>query len=313
MNYSIEKATEHQMDLISDKYWNNSPKWQQNKYNYICFVATDSMSNIVGYIALEEKKIPIPPYGIDWFIETIMVLKPYRRCGIGSALLKQAFTVAQQSGVRNFQGSANPTKEAHAFWSKNKFCFFQYGKQHDNIEKREEYGNYSHIIFRRVNNVNICCRDTQTICRYKFDIANQEQINNIYSTYIENECVKFFHVNKDKINGIIASNESAENVGFITYLEVPLSPPLTGKQWYIPYLYVKPEARKKGLAKELIMKLIKCATENDIQQLLIIHPNEEIMPFWYELGFDIFIFRYLFSGINGKFPIGIGKNINSEI
>lgn len=282
---------------------------QQNKYNYICFVAVDSEDKIIGYIALEEKEIPIPPYGTDWFIVTIMVLKPYRCCGVGSALLNYAFTVAQEIGVRNFQGSANPTKEAHAFWMKNRFCFFQYGRQHNDPSKENEYGNYSHVIFRRVDEINIWSQNVQTMSRYKFNIANQEQISNIFTTYIEKESVKFFHDKKDKIAGIIASDESGENVGFITWLEMPLLPPLTGNQWYIPYLYVEPAARKKGIAKELIAELIKRAVQNNIRQLLIIYPNEEIMQYWYELGFDIFVFRYLFSGNNGKFSIGMGKNI----
>ena len=172
MNYSIEKATEKQMDFISEMYWSRTPKWQQNKYNYISFVAVDPMGNIIGYIVSEEKEIPVPPYGKDWFIVTITVLKHYRCCGIGSALLEYASTAAQKAGIRNLQGSANATIEAHSFWSKNKFCFLQYGKQHDDPAKAAEFGNYSHMIFRQVSDVNICCPEGKTRYCHKFDIAN---------------------------------------------------------------------------------------------------------------------------------------------
>lgn len=155
MHYSIEKATKNQMDYISNTYWTKNSEWQQNKYEFISFVATDAGSDIVGYIVLEEKEIPFPPYGKDWFIVTIMVQKPYRCRGIGSALLDYAVLTAQKLEIRNLQGSANPTKEAHAFWQKNGFCFMQYGKQHDDPSKKDEYGNYSHMIFRRADDINI--------------------------------------------------------------------------------------------------------------------------------------------------------------
>lgn len=310
MSYSIKKSTEEQMDLIAERYWKKTPQWQKNRHDYICFVATDLKGEIIGYLALEEKEIPIPPYGKDWFIITIRVLQPYRCRGIGSDLLQHALVSAQKLGIRNFQGSANPTKEAHCFWRKNGFCFFQYGKQHNDPSKEKEYGNYSHIIFRRVDEINICYQNSETIGQFRFGIANQEQLDTIFTDYITKECVKFYYDKKDKISGLIAIDKNGNDVGFITYLEISMAPPLTGNQWYIPYLYIRPEFRGKGAGKALIAEVIKRAKEKNIAQLLIVHPNEEIMQYWYDLGFDIFIFRYLFSIKNSKFPIGIGKNIS---
>ncbi len=308
MNYSIAKATKAQMDFISERYWSKSPKWQQNRYNFIAFVACDSQNNIIGYLVCEEKEIPIMPYGKDWFIETIMVLKPYRCCGIGSALLDHAFSAAREQEIRNFQGSANPTKEAHAFWAKNKFTFFQYGRQHNDPSREEECGNYSHIIFKQVSKIDFYSLNRKT-GRYNFNMADREQIDDIFFSYIEKECVKFYHDKKDQIKGIIASNADGEELGFITWLEMPLMPPLIGKQWYIPYVYVKPESRGNGLARELTAEVMTRAIENSITQLLMVHTNEDIMPYWYKLGFDIFIYRYLFRNPSGKFPVGIGKNL----
>lgn len=145
--------------------------------------------------------------------------------------------------------------------------------------------------------------------QYKLEVADREQIDSIFSDHIEKECSPYFANNKDRIGGIIAFDQSGKNVGFITWLENPLMPPLSGKQWYIPYLYVMPEDRKKGIARELISALMNRASVGGVQQLLTRHPNEEIMQYWYDLGFDVFIFRYLFKTKNGKYPIAIGKNI----
>lgn len=180
MNFKIAKPTMEQIDKVADTYWKRSTVWRENRYGYIWFVAVDSEENVIGHLVLEEKEIPIPPFGKDWFILTIVVEPEYRCRGIGTELVKHAFAEAGQLGVRNFQGSANPTKEAHYFWLKNKFCFFKYGAMHDDPSKKDRYGNYSHIIFRRVDNapVGIC----NNSLRYKK--ATREQIYSAYSSYI---------------------------------------------------------------------------------------------------------------------------------
>lgn len=305
MNFKIAKPTMEQIDKVADTYWKRSTVWRENRYGYIWFVAVDSEENVIGHLVLEEKEIPIPPFGKDWFILTIVVEPEYRCRGIGTELVKHAFAEAGQLGVRNFQGSANPTKEAHYFWLKNKFCFYKYGAMHNDPSKKDRYGNYSHIIFRRVDNapVGIC----NNSLRYKK--ATREQIYSAYSSYIEKECVNMYHGKQDEIDGITAYTSDGEEVGITTWLETPLMPPLDGKQWCIPYVYVKPEFRNKGISKGLLEKLFSMAKENGVVQLFVVHRKEDIMPYWYSLGFDVFVVRYLFKVSSGNYFIGFGKNI----
>ena len=51
------------------------------------------------------------------------------------------------------------------------------------------------------------------------------------------------------------------------------------------------------------------AKENGVVQLFVVHRKEDIMPYWYSLGFDVFVVRYLFKVSSGNYFIGFGKNI----
>lgn len=308
MNYKIAKPTMEQIDKIADTYWKGNTVWRENRYGYIWFVAVDSEENVRGHLVLEEKEIPIPPFGKDWFILTIVVEPEYRCRGIGTEMIKHAFAEAGQLGVRNFQGSANPTKEAHYFWLKNKFCFYKYGAMHNDPSKKDRYGNYSHMIFRRVDDAPVRIHDAPVYSLH-YEKATREQIYSAYSSYIEKECTNMYHGKQDEIDGITAYTSDGEEVGIITWLETPLMPPLEGRQWCIPYIYVKPEFRNKGISKGLLEKLFCMAKENGVVQLFIVHSEEGIMTYWYELGFDILLFRYIFKFKSGKYLIGIGKNI----
>ena len=305
MNYTIQKANLDQIKYISDTFWKDTPSWQEKKNEFIYYVAINNNA-ILGYLVIDEKNILIAPFGKDWFIITIMVLKEYRRQGIGSSLLYYAFCEAQNQGILNFQGSSNPTLEAHGFWDSNCFCFFRYGPKHEDISKKDEYGNYSHIIFKRVDNKKLSLHSQNQL---KYALADNEQMQYIIEHFIKKECVKYYSVNADKIVGLIASDKTGLEVGFITWLEMPLDSPLLGKQWYIPYFYVKPDMRGQGMAKSLINELISRAKRRGTKQLLIVHPSEDIMQHLYKYGFDAFVFRYLFSGNNGRFPICLGKRL----
>ena len=308
MNYIIQEANDKQIDYISNMFYRNPPKWQENRNNYYFYIAIDKESTIIGYIIIEEKDIPVLPYGKDWFIVTIKVLEKYRRRGVGTALIQYALQKAQELGILNIQGAANPTVEAHMFWLKNKFSFFKYGKQHNDITKKSEYGNYSHIIFRRVDVSNINIKDNYWLSQYTFDMASQEELNNLFCSYkeIEKKCSDIYQVDRSQIKGIIVSNKQGENIGFITWIETGLVPPLKGVQWCIPCLHVNVEYMNKGVSRFLILELIRVAKSNNVQQLFSFCHNEEMMEYWYNLGFDVFLFRYLFHAKTGNNPLAIG-------
>ena len=73
------------------------------------------------------------------------------------------------------------------------------------------------------------------------------------------------------------------------------------------------ELNKELLAKAKEAKtpeeLMALAKENGVVQLFVVHRSEDIMPYWYSLGFDVFVVRYLFKVSSGNYFIGFGKNI----
>ncbi len=313
-SYIIRSATKDQIDYISNTYWRRTVAWQQNRYRYHIYAATDDAGALLGYLVLDEKEMPVPPYGKDWFIVTIVVLKECRRCGIGSALLAHAFSEARKRGIVHFQGSANPTKEAHGFWSKNGFVFLKFGSAHRDASKPKEYGNHSHMIFRRVDPIDpVTMRDRQ---KTKTDIpcgvtaASREQIDQIFETYIANACTSYVYGKREDAEILLAQDEKGEILAFLMYFDEALASPLIGKSRVWGYVYVKKEMRGQGLAKSLVRELLK-RSEESIDQIIGVHPDETMIPLFVKWGFDVFITRYLMSFPNGKYSVGIGKRIKT--
>ena len=71
--------------------------------------------------------------------------------------------------------------------------------------------------------------------------------------------------------------------------------PLDGKQWCIPYVYVKPEFRNKGISKGLLEKLFSMAKENgemcirDRHKEWERHSSQNLPPYG---AADLFPFAY---------------------
>ena len=66
--------------------------------------------------------------------------------------------------------------------------------------------------------------------------------------------------------------------------------PLDEKQWWIPYVYVPPEFRRKGVGGALLRELVKLAAEAEITQLTAVNTGgtEE---FLYDNDFDVMIWH----------------------
>jgi hypothetical protein len=63
-NYRVTRASKEQINLIFDNFY----KWEEKREIAIVFIAFDDSENIIGYLVAEEKEVPPPLNGTDWFI-----------------------------------------------------------------------------------------------------------------------------------------------------------------------------------------------------------------------------------------------------
>ena len=281
INYKVGKANQEQMELVFDKFY----KSEKRKDISVIFIAFDDSKNIIGYLVIEEKTIEPPLSGINWWIWHIYTQPELRRQGIASALLEETIKHAKQENVRHLQGSANPTLKANMFWFKNNFCFFRYGQKIDNTNNPEEYGNYSKMIFYRIDKIKKENQKEQT--GYRIIKADKEQANYIFDEYILNINPEYF---KDKRNDIFTFSaiDKDENIaGFIMAYADEMYAPLEGNQWLIPYIFVSPELRRQGIGSALVREIIKSAKEANITQLTAVRV-QDATEFWYNNNFDMF-------------------------
>ncbi len=309
-NYTIKNATKEQINYISDTYWQRAEKWQQNRYHYHNYVATDNAGTLLGYLTLDEKDIPIPPYGKDWFIVTAVVFKVYRRCGVGTALLDYALAEAKNAGILHFYGSANATKEAHGFWTSNGFACIKYGSPKTDPSKPRELGNHHHFIFRRVDHAALSTSfDHPTDVPITTVKADKMQRDDLFDKTMKQAVFPYVFDKKEASRAILAKNEHGDTVGYVTFYDEAMISPLSGTNRIIAFLYIKDEFRKMGLARKLLCEFIKNAQLDGIDQIIGIYPDEAAVPILVHLGFDIFFTRHMMSFPNGKYSVGIGKRL----
>ncbi len=314
-NYTIKQANNKQIDAISETYWKPAPKWQEKRFSFHTYVAVDDAGEMLGYLALDEKDFTIPSYGKDWFIVTIVVFSKYRRRGIGTALLDYAFAEAKKEGVLHLQGSANPTKEAQGFWSRNGFVFLKFGSARQDPSKPKEFGNHTHLIFRRVDPGGFSALfdglKPQTDRLVRIVDASPEEIARVAEEHIAKACTAYVYGKKDVCRVFLAQNDCGETLGFLMYFDEMMASPLSGKNRILGYVYVNESERGCGIAKILLRELLMRAKEDLVDQIVDVHPDESIMPFFGMLGFDIFVTRYLMNSLpNGKYAVGIGKRMS---
>jgi ribosomal protein S18 acetylase RimI-like enzyme len=248
----------------------------------------------------EEKTAPPPLSVKDWFIWNICTMPELRRKGIASILLKETIKCAKQMNVGHLLGSCT-NMPARLFWLKHNFCY-------QNKQKMDD-GDYSHMIFYRVNKTEKKISTKQE--NYQIAKADSKQLDWIFDEYIVKNSLKFFHDKRNDIIALAAVDEDKKILGFITAYAFGLGSPLEGTQWTIPYIFVRPELRKQGIACALITELAKYAKEADITQLACPSLNEEESEFWHANNFDILI-NYIAKTRDGKNPISAALRIRED-
>jgi GNAT superfamily N-acetyltransferase len=174
-------------------------KTEKKKDISIMFIALAD-EDIIGYLVIEEKIITSPLHGINWWIWSIRIQPELRWQGIASALLEETIKHAEQANVIHLQGSVNPTLKANMFWFKNNFCFFRYGGKIEDTNNSEEYGNYPHMMFRRINRT----ENKQEHIDFCIMKADKEQTDSIFDEYILNINPDYFKDKRDDIFALTA-------------------------------------------------------------------------------------------------------------
>jgi len=296
--YQVTKASKAQVDEVFDRFY----KREEVRKNAIVFVATDNKDNIIGYLVAEAGESlaerlgrTIPFASTDWFIGTIFVAPKRRRQGVGTALLQEAIKHAQQAGVRHLLGSCLKTP-AHLFWYKHHFCFILYGQKLNDANIPDEYGNYPHMIVRRLDKKQACPHKQDG---YQIVKATQAQLDLLFGDHILQDGLKFFHDKKGAISGLSAVDEEDTLLGMIGSYPYELGTPLNGTQWMIPYIYVRPASRGQGIGSALVGEMIKAAREANVKQLTCLYVTEEASKFLYQNNFGVCNY-YIMDDIDGR-------------
>jgi GNAT superfamily N-acetyltransferase len=299
INYKFIKANREQVDMFIDTRYTHL---QEKRNSVIGFIVIDENDNIIAHLVAEEKIMPFPLGGTDWFIWNIFVLPELRRKGIATILLNETIKCAEQTNVRHLLGSCINTP-AHLFWFKHNFCFIIYGQKIDKPNNPHEHGNYPHWIFYRLNkkeNGNYRQQKNYRIIR-----ADKEQLNWIFNEHIHS---KFYHGKREDTFGLTAVDKDNNILGFITAYADGLGSPLEGIQWVIPYIYVRPDLRRQRIAFSLISEIIQSAKEANVTQLTCFNLNEEASEFWHNNNFDICV-HYFSKTQEGKNPVSAALRI----
>ena len=190
IKYTVQKADKKQKNLVFKKFY----KYKEKRDAAIVFVAAGKRKKIMGYLIAEEKAVPPPLNGEDWFIWQIYTLPAYRRQGIASALLNETIKQAERAGVRHLQGSANPTIEAHMFWFKHNFCFQRYGNICNDADRPLECGNYYHMIFYRIDKA--AKENIKGQAAFRIIRAGKEHTEKIFDEHIYNKSAPFLRIKR---------------------------------------------------------------------------------------------------------------------
>ena len=273
INYKVTRASKEQVDFIIENLYKNP-----NAKNYsVVFAAVDDDENIIGYLIAEEKIVPPPINGTDWFIWNIFSLPEYRRQGVGSALIKEVMKQAEQENIKHLIGSCTNTP-AHLFWLKHGFCFQQYGQKLDD-------GNFSHLIFYRMDKAKN--NFIKTPKNYRIVKAERKQTDNFFDEYIFEKSIPLFKDKKNDIFGFTAVDDNEKVIGFITACPYGIGEPINGMQWLVPYVFVNEEHRRKGVGSVLLNEILNAAKEENIIQLGLIRLDEDTTNFVCSNNFNI--------------------------
>jgi Acetyltransferases len=259
-----------------------------------CLLASDAVDGTeLGHVIVEEKPTKGPIEGTDWFIWNIFTLPQLRRQGIASRLIEELTGQAQKANVLNLVGSANPTVQATGFWISQGFCLQRYGQKSENRNNPLEFGNYHHLIFKRISDADgTKCGDPApkgyTLCR-----ADELQMDHIFEGYVRSSDVLYYRDKRDSMKAITITDRGNALRGFIVLLKERIGEPVELEQMWIPYLYIEPRARGQGLARRLLHAAMDDARNENVRQLIFLSSKSESYPFWHKNGFSAFLWSHL--------------------
>ena len=259
-----------------------------------CLLASDAVDGTeLGHVIVEEKPTKGPIEGTDWFIWNIFTLPQLRRQGIASQLMEELTGQAREANVLNLVGSANPTVQATGFWISQGFCLQRYGQKSENRNNPLEFGNYHHLIFKRISDADgTKCGDPApegyTLCR-----ADELQMDRIFEGYVRSSDVLYYKDKRDGMRSIVASDRENMILGFIVLMKEKIGEPIDLEQMWIPYLYVEPRARGQGLGRSLLYAAKDVARKENVRQLIFLSSKSESYPFWYKNGFSAFLWSHV--------------------
>jgi len=294
MYYQILLANDEQREWIFKKHWSN-PEIQQrvrDKVKFI-FIAVDEIEDIIGYLRVEEKAIPLPLSGTAWWIASINTYVPYRRRGIATAMLNALKNHAEQSGIQYLMASAEPTRHSCLFWWNNNFSMQRYAQQKDE-SKLEEFGNWAHMAFYRISNKLQSCTLKQNT--FRIEKASREQLDWIHRYHISSENqpkAEYYHANRNDFFGFVAVDENEKIAGIIAVHRDELAPPLTGTVWATTYIYVHPNSRRQGVGSALISEVKLAAEQGKVEQILFLAMYEKSAKFLSANNLDIFFWKHI--------------------
>ncbi|MCL2494452.1 MAG: GNAT family N-acetyltransferase [Oscillospiraceae bacterium] len=276
--YHVVRADKKQADIVFSKFF----KDERKRDNAVVFVALDGKA-VIGYSVIHEKQAQHPLGGTDWFVWNIYTRPEWRRRGVASTLLSEIKRQAEEEGVLHIQGSCVEVP-AHMFWNKHGFCAQRYGSPLND-------GTCSHMVFYRIDKT----EPQQNQHNFRIVMAGKARLHRIFDESILGNGVPFFQDKRDDIFGFVAVDENENTLGFITACPDELGAPLTGTRWLIPYIFVNPELRRKGIATALLGELLQSAQRAGIAQVDALRLNDETALFFYKNNFDLCVW-YIMDG-----------------
>lgn len=269
------------------------------------FAALDASDTVIGYIFAKIAAPPQPdPPG--WYIDLLFVDHAYRRQGIATALFEALKNHAKECGVPYFVAWAMATVRATMFWYGKQFCMEKSSIKQNDPTHPLEYGNYKHVIHRRISAIAECVSATK--------LPKGIQIVNVDSVLRERLLDTYFHGNdyfasvREELFGFTALDAHGQTVGYVIAKENEMGAPLDETEWLV-WLYVEPRHRKQGIGTCLLKKIENCAQNAKTRkpaQLDPRHPKgltKEDEAFYLKRGYNVAYYGQLTNKESGEtFP-----------
>ena len=253
------------------------------------FAALDSSNDVIGYIFAKVPSSPMPPSS-GWYIDMLFVKPEYRRQGVATALFEALEIRARDQDIQFFVAWAMATERATMFWFGKQFCMEKSSIKQEDPTHPLEYGNYKHIIHRRVCPAEMCESAAEPPMWYKSVRIDSALRNKLFDRYLkENE---YFVNVRDELFGFAAVDEQGKIVGYAVVKENEMGMPLDEVEWLV-WLYIEPMHRKRGVGTYLLQAVKHEAENAEIKKPVQLHPlfpkglSAEDEAFYLKRGYNI--------------------------